>query len=50
MDQIVKTQKDAKGPSNFKMKKDVVDFIKGTLLGDILTKALAYGESLTVAK
>jgi patatin-like phospholipase/acyl hydrolase len=50
MDQIVKTQKDAKGASNFKMKKDVVDFIKGTLLGDILTKALAYGESLTVAK
>lgn len=50
MEQIVKVQKDAKSSGNFKMKKDIVDFIKGTLLGDILTKALAYGESLTVAK
>jgi hypothetical protein len=32
------------------MKKDLVEFIKDGLLCDILNKALAYGESLTVAK
>jgi hypothetical protein len=49
MDQVVKTPKDAK-PGNYKIKKDLVEFIKDSLLGDILTKALCYGESLTVAQ
>jgi hypothetical protein len=43
--------KDAKGLEvNKKARRELETFIKGSLLEDLLTKALCYGESLTVCR
>lgn len=51
MDQVIKAGKDTKGSERDKRRRrDLEGYIKTSLLGDLVTKAMCYGESLKVCR